>query len=56
MPSIVKYPTVVTQALAEFGDLFANEPERRHFAGATPAPCQPSPSPRDAITTAAPTR
>lgn len=32
MPAIVKFPTVVTEALAEFGDLFANEPERRHFA------------------------
>ena len=32
MPAIVEFPTVVTEALAEFGDLFANEPERVHFA------------------------
>jgi len=32
MPAIVEFPAVVTEALAEFGDLFANEPERRHFA------------------------
>ena len=32
MPAIVAYPTVVAEALAAFGDLFANEPERRHFA------------------------
>jgi hypothetical protein len=32
MPAIVEYPTVVTEALNQFDDLFANEPERRHFA------------------------
>src|SRR5579871_2016366 len=32
MASIVEYPTLVRQALQEFGDLFANEPERQHFA------------------------
>jgi len=32
MPAIVEFPTVVKEALDEFGDLFANEPERRHFA------------------------
>jgi hypothetical protein len=32
MPSIVAYPHLVQQALAEFGDLFPNEPQRRHFA------------------------
>jgi hypothetical protein len=32
MPTIVNFPTVVKDALAIFGDLFANEPERRHFA------------------------
>ncbi len=32
MPSIVEYPSLVQQALQEFGDLFANEPERQHFA------------------------
>jgi hypothetical protein len=32
MPAIVDYPLVVHQALDEFGDLFANEPQRRHFA------------------------
>jgi len=32
MPAIVEFPAVVTEALAQFGDLFANEPERRHFA------------------------
>jgi len=32
MPTIVDFPTVVKDALDIFGDLFANEPERRHFA------------------------
>ncbi|MFC1765164.1 IS701 family transposase [Planctomycetota bacterium] len=32
MPAIVEYPTVVKEALHEFGPFFANEPERRHFA------------------------
>jgi hypothetical protein len=32
MPTIVNFPTVVKDALDIFGDLFANEPERRHFA------------------------
>ena len=32
MPSIVEYPTLVQQAMEIFGDLFANEPERQHFA------------------------
>lgn len=32
MPAIVQFPTVVEEALAAFGHLFANEPERVHFA------------------------
>jgi DDE superfamily endonuclease len=32
MPAIVEFPTVVQDLLAHFHDLFANEPERRHFA------------------------
>lgn len=32
MPAIVDYPDLVHQLLAQYGDLFANEPERRHFA------------------------
>src|ERR671929_705046 len=32
MPAIVEFPTVVQDLLAQYGDLFANEPERRHFA------------------------
>jgi hypothetical protein len=32
MPAIVEFPAVVTEALAQFGDLFTNEPQRRHFA------------------------
>ena len=32
MPTSVDFPTVVKAALDVFGDLFANEPERRHFA------------------------
>ena len=32
MPAIVDFPTVVKNALQEFGPLFANEPERKHFA------------------------
>jgi hypothetical protein len=32
MASIVEFPQVVQDALNDFGDLFANEPQRRHFA------------------------
>ena len=32
MPGIVQPPQIVRDAVNEFGDLFANEPERRHFA------------------------
>jgi len=32
MPAVVEYPTLVQQALAEYGDLFATEPARQHFA------------------------
>ncbi len=32
MPAMVEYPTVVQELLTQYGDLFANEPERRHFA------------------------
>ena len=32
MPAIVDFPTVVKEALVQFGPLFQNEPERQHFA------------------------
>jgi hypothetical protein len=32
MPAIVEFPRVVAEALERFGDLFANQPQRRHFA------------------------
>ena len=32
MAGIIEYPQVVQDALRHFGDLFANEPQRRHFA------------------------
>jgi hypothetical protein len=32
MPGLVEFPTIVQQAALQFGGLFANEPERRHFA------------------------
>jgi hypothetical protein len=32
MAGIIDFPEVVQQALADFGDLFPNEPQRRHFA------------------------
>jgi DDE superfamily endonuclease len=32
MPGIVEFPTLVQGALARFGDLFANDCQRRHFA------------------------
>ena len=32
MPAIVEFPTVVTEAAAQFGSIFPNEPERVHFA------------------------
>jgi hypothetical protein len=32
MPGIIEFPQVVREAMEQFGDLFANEPQRRHFA------------------------
>jgi DDE superfamily endonuclease len=32
MPGIIEFPQVVQDALDQFGDLFGNEPQRRHFA------------------------
>src|SRR5215218_9580100 len=32
MAAIIEFPKVVQEALDDFGDLFANEPQRRHFA------------------------
>ena len=32
MPTTVDFPTIVNQALELFGDVFDNEPARRHFA------------------------
>jgi hypothetical protein len=32
MAAIIEFPRVVQEALQDFGDLFANEPQRRHFA------------------------
>jgi hypothetical protein len=32
MPGIVEFPTVVRDAVAEYGDIFANDCQRRHFA------------------------
>ena len=32
MPTTVDFPTIVNQALSLFGDIFDNEPARRHFA------------------------
>jgi hypothetical protein len=32
MPGIVEFPQVVQEALQDYGHLFANEPQRRHFA------------------------
>jgi hypothetical protein len=32
MPAIIEFPTLVQAAVQEFGEVFANEPERRHFA------------------------
>lgn len=32
MPCIIEFPTIVQQAIEQFGSVFANEPERRHFA------------------------
>lgn len=32
MPAIIEFPTIVQHAVKEFGVVFANEPERRHFA------------------------
>jgi hypothetical protein len=32
MAGIIDYPQVVQEALEDFGDLFDNEPQRRHFA------------------------
>ena len=32
MPGIIEFPTLVQDGLAQYGDLFGNEPQRRHFA------------------------
>jgi len=32
MPAIIRFPTIVEEALEKFGSFFANEPERKHFA------------------------
>jgi hypothetical protein len=32
MAGIIEFPQVVQEALRDFGDLFANEPQRRHLA------------------------
>lgn len=32
MPAIVEFPQVVLNALSEFAYIFANEPQRKHFA------------------------
>ena len=32
MAGIIEFPRVVEEALRDYGDLFANEPQRRHFA------------------------
>ncbi len=32
MPGIIEFPKLVQDALGQYGDLFANEPQRRHFA------------------------
>jgi DDE superfamily endonuclease len=32
MPGIIEFPTIVQQAVNQFGSIFSNEPERRHFA------------------------
>ena len=32
MPAIVEFPTLVQHLLVEYSDLFANAPERHHFA------------------------
>lgn len=32
MPAIVEFPTIVREAVVQFGPLLANEPERRHLA------------------------
>src|SRR5215218_7502101 len=32
MPAIVEFPSVVQDLIVQYADLFANAPERRHFA------------------------
>ena len=32
MPAIIEFPTVVQDLVTQYADLFANEPERQHFA------------------------
>jgi hypothetical protein len=32
MPAIIEFPTIVERAVEQFGAVFANAPERRHFA------------------------
>jgi hypothetical protein len=32
MPVIVEFPIIVHDLMADYSDLFTNDPERRHFA------------------------
>ena len=32
MPAVFEFSTIVKEAIEEFADVFANEPERTHFA------------------------
>ena len=32
MPAIIEFPTIVERAVERFGAVFANAPERKHFA------------------------
>ena len=32
MPAVFEFATIVKEALEEFSDVFANEPERTHFS------------------------
>ena len=32
MPGIIEFPKLVQEASTQYSDLFANEPQRRHFA------------------------
>jgi hypothetical protein len=54
MPGIVEFPRIVQDALAQYGDLFVHEYQRRHFAECLTASWSPSVRPCSASASSSP--